>query len=92
MFKLEQEPWIKADLEGGGQVEPLFTWRDGAGLVVHLSQTTPGSDHYSFFLGSENINSERTAPEPAVVHKPMTSIPVEILIDAATRYPGDDGI
>ncbi len=81
MFKLESEPWIKADLIVGGQELPLMTWRDGSGFVIHLCENKKEGvgegRHYSFFLGNET--------EDHPLHRIITSIPADVLSDVADR-------
>jgi hypothetical protein len=85
MFKLESEPWIKADMENGSQMTPILTWGTGQGDFIHLVK----DDHeYQLVWGIERSTSPE---EPhAYLFEALTHWPKEVLKDIVERYPLED--
>lgn len=81
MFKLESEPWIKADMERG-QEKPILTWRNEYNTVLHLI-----SDDHQYML---IIGFVPSSSEPKINFKPMTHWPKDVLKDIAEHYPLED--
>lgn len=79
MFKLEQEPWIKADMETR-QKMPILTWRDEHGSVIHLVED---DNEYCLVIGHE------PPPEAKIYFKYLSHWPKEILRDVAGSFPPD---
>jgi hypothetical protein len=83
MFKLELEPWIKADMENEMQKTPILTWGDGKGGVVHLVEDDYQYDSYELIWGVETDNI-------TTIFTPLNHWPKEILRDIVERFPLDE--
>jgi len=81
MFKLELEPWIKADMESGGQMAPILTWRDEYETTIHLVKD---DNEYCLAIGYA------ADPNAKMHFKLIAHWPKEILRDIVERFPLDE--